>query len=122
MPKVVLQEDGSVVLPAETLRRNGWSPGTTFLIEETHGVMVLRPAPDQPAAPADASPAPRDADELVMLRIALGATRSQFALLLDTDLDTVRAWEEGRAFPDGEVARRVAAVAKDPEAARQRLP
>ncbi|MCB9745225.1 MAG: helix-turn-helix domain-containing protein [Alphaproteobacteria bacterium] len=103
MSALTLTEDGHLPLPADLLTRNGWSPGTRFACEETHGVLVLRALPaEQPGAPA----APRDPDEIVALRIHRGLTRSSFARQLGVPVEKVRAWEEGHAQPDeGELSR-----------------
>ncbi|MCB9741870.1 MAG: helix-turn-helix domain-containing protein [Alphaproteobacteria bacterium] len=110
MITLTLDEEGRLQLPEGLRSSNAWGPGTRFGCEESHGVLVLRALPPEPPERVGV---PRDADEIVALRIQLGLTRSSFARRLGVDVQHVRDWEEGQADPDEAQLRTLALLASD---------
>ena len=50
------------------------------------------------------------------VRGKLGASQSEFALLIGVSVGTLRNWEQGRRTPDGPALALLRVAAKDPEA------
>lgn len=55
------------------------------------------------------------------LRTRLGLTQAAFADRFDISLDTLRAWEQRRAFPDGPARAYLRVIAHNPEAVADAL-
>jgi len=50
------------------------------------------------------------------LRVELGQTQAEFALMIGVSLSTLRNWEQGRRVPDGPALALLRVVAHDPGA------
>ena len=54
--------------------------------------------------------------EVQVVRGKLGASQSEFALMIGVSVGTLRNWEQGRRTPDGPALALLRVAAKDPEA------
>ncbi len=50
-----------------------------------------------------------------MVRAKLGASQSEFALMIGVSVATLRNWEQGRRTPDGPALALLRVAAKNPE-------
>jgi putative transcriptional regulator len=55
------------------------------------------------------------------VRAKLGASQSEFALLIGVSVATLRNWEQGRRTPDGPALALLRVAAKNPEAVAEAL-
>jgi len=88
---------------AELLRRvGGFADGTIAFKERT--VKVPEPVKNIPAT------------DIKKIRLSLGYTQTQFAILLNVPSVTAKSWEVGRRKPSGAALRLLAIVRSNPEA------
>jgi putative transcriptional regulator len=55
------------------------------------------------------------------VRAKLGASQSEFALMIGVSVSTLRNWEQGRRTPDGPALALLRVAAKNPEAVADAL-
>ena len=55
------------------------------------------------------------------VRAKLGASQSEFALMIGVSVATLRNWEQGRRTPDGPALALLRVAAKNPEAVAEAL-
>jgi putative transcriptional regulator len=59
--------------------------------------------------------------EVKVVRAKLGASQSEFALMIGVSVATLRNWEQGRRTPDGPALALLRVAAKNPEAVANAL-
>ena len=59
--------------------------------------------------------------EVKVVRAKLGASQSEFALMIGVSVATLRNWEQGRCTPDGPALALLRVAAKNPEAVADAL-
>ena len=59
--------------------------------------------------------------EVKLIRAKLGASQSEFALMIGVSVATLRNWEQGRRTPDGPALALLRVASKNPEAVADAL-
>ena len=59
--------------------------------------------------------------DIQAVRATLGASQSEFALMIGVSVATLRNWEQGRRTPDGPALALLRVAAKNPEAVAEAL-
>lgn len=62
-----------------------------------------------------------DPSDVQAIRAKLGASQSEFALMIGVSVATLRNWEQGRRTPDGPALALLRVAAKNPEAVAKAL-